>query len=236
MIAAASSGANCPAATEMTISSAGSVPGKAKTEIRIVDQILILFGPSRSSGALRRYRQVTSSRSDLPNPAPALPRRLATCEARLPVRYRTGCHGAGRRKARAGRTQRRISLAAVHRLRKSQHRSRCQNRPRRPSRPRLDGRLTHSGNSAAPADRGAVRAKEATGVPPPVRGAEAAETRAAHAASLSRADCREQLHARHSKDSDENKAQPFSSCEGAPGSCATFGGRRSWPQSSLLQP
>ncbi len=187
----------------MRISSAGRVPAKAKTEIRIVDPIVILFGSSRSSGALHRYRQVTFSRSDLPNPAPALPRRLAIYEARLPVRYRTGCDGAGHRNARAGRTQRQISLAVVHRLRKSQNRSRCPNRSRRLSRPRLDGRLTHSGNSAAPADRGAVRAKEATGEPPPVRGAEAAETRAPHAACLSRAACREQLHARHSKDSDE---------------------------------
>ena len=209
MIAAAASGASFPAATEMTISSAGSVPGKARTEIRIVDQIVILFGSGRSSGALRRYRQVAFSRSDLPNPAPALPRRLATCEARLPVRYRTGCDGAGRRNARAGRTQRRTSLEVVHRLRKSQNRSRCQKRPRRPSRPRLDGRLTHSGHSAAPADRGAVRAKEATGVPPPVRGAEAAETRAPHVASLSHAACREQLHASDSKDRNKNNAQPF---------------------------
>lgn len=176
----------------MTTSSAGSAPGKARMEVRMVALIGVVMGSRGSSGARRRRRHVKFGRNDLPNPAPALPRRLAACQARLPVRYRAGCNGGWRRNASAGGTQRWISLAVAHRLRKRQNRSRRQSLPWRRSLPCRQNplgfklRRTRGGRRGARADRDTVPPKETTSVGPP-RSAHADRTATTHALSLSRA-------------------------------------------------
>ena len=99
VIVAAASGANCPVATEMTISSAGSVPGKAKVVIRIVDTIAILLGssrkfrgpPSAPPSHVRQERLAEScSRSPKAtcNPPSSIARSLSN---RLRCRWAPGC-------------------------------------------------------------------------------------------------------------------------------------------------